>query len=129
MKRDARLKAVFSPFRAFVVRYGFRNNLYTIWTSLYSFTVESIHYPLIEKQTDGFRDLQRQGLAIQLIAEKKQDTSHIMYQPKNKLQKCKGLGLNVFTWIKWMLFTLKKLKNQNLGSHFEPTTHRLELLE
>ena len=96
---------------------------------VYSFTGESIHYPLIEEQTDGFRDLQRQGLAIQLIAEKKQDTSHIMYQPKNKLQKCKGLGLNVFTWIKWMLFTLKKLKNQNLGSHFEPTTHRLELLE
>ena len=63
-------------FRAFVVRYGFRNNLYTIWTSLYSFTVESIHYPLIEKQTDGFRDLQRQGLAIQLITEKNQDTSH-----------------------------------------------------
>ena len=45
---------------------------------MYSFTGESIHYPLIEKQTDGFRDLQRQGLAIQLIVENNQDTSHII---------------------------------------------------
>jgi hypothetical protein len=48
--------------------------------AMYSFTGESIHYPLIEKQTDGFRDLQRQGLAIQLINKKNQDTLHLSTQ-------------------------------------------------
>ena len=72
---------------------------------MYSFTGESIHYPLIEKQTDGFRDLQRQGLAIQLIVEKNQDTSHIIYQLKNK-------------WQKWMVLTQENWNNQHSGSCF-----------